>query len=161
MIRRVISGGQTGADMAGLRAARVCGLESGGTAPCGWRTERGNDLRLRDFGLVESGSPDYPPRTEANVRDADMTLVLSPPSRLSGGSLLTFRLCEKHKKPVLHINALLMIDAPVDWVVRWIKHARHETVNVAGSRESKYPGLEDRATDYLQRLFTAVNAEAE
>ena len=30
MLERVISGGQTGADQAGLRAARACGIPTGG-----------------------------------------------------------------------------------------------------------------------------------
>lgn len=37
MIKKVISGGQTGADQAGLLAARVCGVDVGGTAPKGYQ----------------------------------------------------------------------------------------------------------------------------
>lgn len=37
-LRRVISGGQCGVDVAALRAAKRAGLQTGGTMPRGWRT---------------------------------------------------------------------------------------------------------------------------
>lgn len=41
MLERIVSGGQTGADQAALRAARAAGLPTGGWAPRGWLTEEG------------------------------------------------------------------------------------------------------------------------
>jgi hypothetical protein len=41
MIERVISGGQTGADQAGWRAARAYGIPTGGWMPLGFLTETG------------------------------------------------------------------------------------------------------------------------
>jgi hypothetical protein len=38
MIERVISGGQTGADQAGWRAARAAGIPTGGFMPKGFLT---------------------------------------------------------------------------------------------------------------------------
>ncbi len=46
MLDRVISGGQTGADQAALRAARAAGIPTGGWAPLGWKTEEGPAPRL-------------------------------------------------------------------------------------------------------------------
>ena len=46
-------GGQTGADQGGLRAARACGIPTGGWAPRGWQTEDGPCPALANFGLVE------------------------------------------------------------------------------------------------------------
>jgi hypothetical protein len=39
MLVRIISGGQTGVDQAALRAARACGLETGGWVRLGWATD--------------------------------------------------------------------------------------------------------------------------
>ena len=47
----VISGGQTGVDQAALRAARSCGIPTGGWAPRGWLTEDGPAPWLADYGL--------------------------------------------------------------------------------------------------------------
>ena len=44
----IISGGQTGADQAGLLAAQALGLQTGGWAPHGWRTDAGPAPWLAD-----------------------------------------------------------------------------------------------------------------
>jgi len=49
VIERVINGGQTGVDQAGLRAARA-GIPTGGWPPQGWLTEAGAAPWLADFG---------------------------------------------------------------------------------------------------------------
>ena len=57
MITKVISGGQTGADRAGLFAARKFAIETGGYAPRGWLTESGTAPWLADYGLTECQYP--------------------------------------------------------------------------------------------------------
>jgi hypothetical protein len=49
----VISGGQTGADQGGLRAARACGIPTWGWAPRDWLTEAGPAPWLEEWGLAE------------------------------------------------------------------------------------------------------------
>jgi hypothetical protein len=81
MLTKVISGGQTGADQAGLRAARAAGILTGGWAPRGWLVESkdGNKdvaapwLGLL-FGLEECAQLGYAARTRANARDSDTTI---------------------------------------------------------------------------------------
>ena len=77
MLIKVISGGQTGADQAGLAAAKACGLETGGWAPKGWLTADGEaEELLRSYGLKEHRGG-YRSRTWANVKDADATIRLA------------------------------------------------------------------------------------
>ena len=74
---RVISGGQTGADQAGLIVARRFGLPTGGWMPHGWKTATGPNPQLgQEFGLREHAG-DYAARTAANVRDSDGTIRLA------------------------------------------------------------------------------------
>lgn len=94
---KVISGGQIGADLAGLRAAQSLGLLTGGTAPKGYRTLKGAQPGLAGFGVVESGSSGYPTRTQRNVVDADTTLIFAK-NLASAGTKLTIEYCEKHGK---------------------------------------------------------------
>ena len=76
IIEKVISGGQTGADRAGLIAAKKCGIQTGGYIPKGFKTELGSEPNLaNEFGLVEFGIT-YPVRTLANVEQADATWIL-------------------------------------------------------------------------------------
>jgi hypothetical protein len=78
---RVISGGQTGADLAGLKAARAVKIPTGGTAPPGFLTSVGEqpDL-LKGFGLVElqgkhNRAGGYVQRSIKNVIDSDATVA--------------------------------------------------------------------------------------
>jgi hypothetical protein len=45
MLEKVVSGGQTGADQGGLRAARLAGIPTGGWAPKGWLVESSDGNR--------------------------------------------------------------------------------------------------------------------
>ena len=71
-MERVISGGQTGVDQLGLIAAKAAGIPTGGTAPKGYLTEIGPDLRLKsEWGLVENAFSSYTVRTKANVQNSN------------------------------------------------------------------------------------------
>ena len=74
MLDKALSGGQTGVDQAGLRAARAAGIPTGGWAPLGWLTEDGPAPWLADFGLIECPARGYPARTRRNVLDSDGTV---------------------------------------------------------------------------------------
>jgi hypothetical protein len=80
MLDQVISGGQTGADQAALRAARACGIATGGFAPRGWLVETTDGRRtesapwLADLGLIECDEAGFKARTRANVHAADATI---------------------------------------------------------------------------------------
>jgi hypothetical protein len=105
MIERVVSGGQTGVDQAGLRAARAAGIPTGGAAPKGWLTESVDGRRnvpapwLSEYDLVECPEPGYPARTRANVRDSDATLWFG--DFLSSGGRTTLDACRALDKPFM------------------------------------------------------------
>src|SRR5262245_4392293 len=92
MIERVVSGGQTGADQAGLAVAKRLGIPTGGCMPRGWLTEAGPrpDLAV-EYGLEETGTAAYSERTERNVLLADGTVVFGDARSI--GSMLTIKLC--------------------------------------------------------------------
>jgi Circularly permutated YpsA SLOG family len=73
-LEKVISGGQTGADQAGLRATQAAGIPTGGCAPKGWQTEYGPAPWLAEYGLTERLKASYPARTGANARESDGTI---------------------------------------------------------------------------------------
>jgi hypothetical protein len=107
MIERVISGGQTWADETGLRAARVCGLSTGGWAPHGWLTEAGLVPWLADWGLVECREGE----TEAERYRARRRCVADGSAALVFGDLSTpesrglIRDCREMGKPWVHVQA--------------------------------------------------------
>jgi hypothetical protein len=139
MIKKIISGGQTGADRAALDAAIKCNVHHGGWIPKGRLTETG---RLPDkYQLLEMTTDKYPPRTERNVIDSDGTLIISHGS-LTGGSKYTEKMASKHGKPNLHIN-FNETDIPTaaKQILDWLIKSNIETLNVAGTRGSKDPNI--------------------
>lgn len=89
MIEKIISGGQTGADRAGLDVAIELGIPHGGWIPKGRKTEEG-PLPAK-YKLKEMRTTSYPKRTEKNILDSDGTVIFTF-GKLTGGSELTRRL---------------------------------------------------------------------
>ena len=147
MIIKIISGGQTGGDEGGLAAGKALGLQTGGTAPFGYRTQEGHNLALKElYGLIESPSANYRPRTIENVRNSDGTIWFG--NQTSPGGKLTINTCIKLKKPhIINPSKLQLID--------WINKKFIRVVNVAGNRESSWPGLHDRVKNFLIMVLTS------
>jgi Circularly permutated YpsA SLOG family len=152
-LSKIISGGQTGADMGALIAARTLGLETGGFAPEGWQTEDGpQEPRLRGFGLIECEEPGYPPRTTKNVANSDGTLLVG--DHQIGGSRLTLQLAAKLKKPLfllafeIHSEASSK-DRRIVEFRSWLRDDHINILNVAGNRESEAPGIHEFTRQFL------------
>jgi len=158
-LKKIISGGQSGADVAGLLAAHAVGLETGGHIPKGFKTEYGNKPKLAKLGLVETQSSGYEKRTELNVINSDATIIVTMEIS-SPGSKMTQAFCDKHKKPVagvkFHTNKPPNIEITATRLADWLFHHKVETLNVAGNRDSKAPGLQYWLTQVLIITFTLL-----
>jgi hypothetical protein len=149
MLERVISGGQTGVDQAGWRAACAHGITTGGAMPKGYMTE---EVPRPDFaalyGAVELPTASYAERTRRNVEDSDATLWFG--DWMSPGGKTTLDACRLRGKPFLIVYQGATRPGEVrDWIVA--KGIR--TLNVAGNRESKAPGIGDRVERFLAAVF--------
>jgi hypothetical protein len=145
-LKKIISGGQTGADTGALVAARELGIETGGFAPRGWLTESGpQEETLRGFGLIECKESGYPPRTRANVLHSDGTLVVGNPQ--IGGTLLTCEIATELKKPLFQIT----FDTPDSFgeFRSWLDANHLDILNVAGNRESEATGIAEFTRSFL------------
>ena len=158
-IVRIISGGQTGSDRAGLEAAIAAGIKYSGTVPLGRRAEDGK-VPEKYVGMVESDQWSYLPRTEANVANSDATVVLchGAPQR---GSKRTLTFAAKHRKPYLAVNLNLPMEKCLEKVVKWLKEIPLDsgTLNVAGSRESISPGIQKEVTELMIEVVRKANEE--
>ena len=135
MLKKIISGCQTGADIAAIDAAIDNGFPYGGWVPKGRRTEAG-PLPLT-YAVCEMPTRGYPKRTEQNILDADGTVICSH-GRLSGGSALTRRISKRQNKPWLHLDlADLTADLAANKLAEWIDRHGIEVLNVAGQSASK------------------------
>lgn len=147
-LKRVVSGGQTGVDRAALDAALFAGIPCGGWCPRGRRAEDG--ALQACYVMEETPTDDYAERTLWNVRDSDGTLVLTN-GDVEGGTLLTMDYGRQLKRPMLHLD--FRWHPEVDEALAWIEAEGIYTLNVAGPRESKNPGIYARARAYLDKLF--------
>jgi len=148
MIRRVISGGQTGVDRAALDVALELGIECGGWCPKGRRAEDGHIPGK--YPLMETPARHYAQRTQWNVRDADATLILCHGTP-RGGTAKTADFAEALGKPYLMVD----LDQPPDMhgIRNWLDARSISTLNIAGPRESQSPGIYAEACELLRQLF--------
>lgn len=137
--RRIVSGGQTGADRGGLEWAAMKGVPSGGWCPRGRKAEDGTIPE--HFQLLETRSTGYGERTELNVRDSDGTVIFTEDKELSGGSRLTARMAEKHGRPWVHLLRKDGVKQCGEVLRRFAEEDGVGVLNVAGSRESRSEGM--------------------
>lgn len=146
LLETVISGGQTGADEAGLAAALGAGYKTGGMAPKNYHTELGENWTLKSkYGLIESTGEGYKSRTWWNVMHSDGTVIFGRTAE--GGTKYTWDLCVGNAKPFL-INP-----ADANELRDWLCQYKIQTLNVAGNRESVSPGIYKRVYDFLSDAF--------
>jgi hypothetical protein len=151
VLEQVISGGQTGADRAGLIAAKAAGIKTGGWMPYGFLAFDGKHPEFAElYGMKETGSTRYPTRTAMNVKASDGTIRFAA-NWDSPGELLTMNLCRKHGKPFLDITPGGQL-TPAD-VAMWIAENSIRVLNVAGNAERTSPGIEEFALDFLNTVF--------
>ncbi len=131
MIKKIISGGQTGADQAALDAAIKWDIPHGGWIPKERRTEHG-PLSNR-YQLKEMPTDSYPARTEQNVIDSDGTLIITH-GELTGGSEYTWEMSKKHSRPYFHADLNITSNFNSAKAIYFcIKKHNIETLNIAGS----------------------------
>jgi hypothetical protein len=152
----IISGGQTGADRAALDFAIKYQIPHGGWCPQGRKALDGPlDPKYK---LKETPSDEYLERTEWNVRDSDATVVFTLADQPTGGSKKTITLAKKLKKPCLHLHRGIL--AVPDKLVAFLdKHHPVRRLNIAGSRESKEPGLYEWVISILERTKVILDEQ--
>lgn len=125
---KIISGGQTGIDRLGLEVAFSLQVPTGGVAPKDFWTENGSDFSLKDFGLIEDITREYPSRTRKNIVHSDGTVIFGDMS--SSGSKLTVSNCIRYNKPYI-------TNPTVPLLIKFIGDNHISILNIAGNRGSK------------------------
>ncbi len=148
-LKKIISGMQKNVDQYGIEAAKVLGLDYGGTVNKGFKVvpEGSNSPNFQEF--VDSGkweeieSQYYPDRTKANAQNSDGTVWFGKGD--SPGFSATKR--EVGNKP--------WIENPTDVELRqWIIDNNIQTLNVAGNRSY---GTEEIGQEAMNTIIKAVD----
>ncbi|MFC1856543.1 putative molybdenum carrier protein [Thermodesulfobacteriota bacterium] len=151
MLKKIISGGQTGADRAALDVAIKLGIPHGGWVPKGRIAEDG--VLSYKYRLHEMPEGSYLESTSRNIIHSGGTLIISH-GPLTEESALTHSLAARYRRPCLHINLDNdTITKSARTVAAWVKVHRIETLNVAGQRASTNPRIYQDTLFLLQRVF--------
>jgi hypothetical protein len=160
---QVISGGQTGVDLAALRAAQCMGFRTGGQAPMKWRTQVGPKPELTFFGLTEGTSFTYTERTETNVTMSDATLLIYQHGD-SPGTAQTRKFAKALDRPLFEVQVGATLDMTV--LEKWVKTCATRatalyggfSLNVAGNSSQTAPNIFVQSFLMLLTLFKNLAA---
>src|SRR3989339_403749 len=151
MLKKIVSGGQTGADRAALDVAVKFNIDHGGWIPKGRRAEDGT-LKEK-YRLAETRSEDYRERTKLNVIDSDGTVILSR-GDLTGGSKFTRTFAKLMGRPNCYIDLLQSEEFEAAVILKsFILENQIRVLNVAGPRQSTMPGIYADVKIILEVLF--------
>ncbi len=164
MIEKVISGGQTGADQAGLRAARTAGIPTGGFMPMGYRTLDGFKPEFESlYNMVAIDTPSYAERTRLNVMQSDCTIRIAGDFD-SPGEKCTKREIRRYAKPHIDFHVSQLNTDNISYLVEWLKTNATDPyafkiINIAGNSEKTHPGIGDAVYKFLVPVFERVQYE--
>lgn len=178
ILEKVISGGQTGADIAALHAVRAHNeasphrkLQTGGYCPHDYATTKGRNAELAQFGLqqVANGplTTQYALRSQLNVQATDATLAFRFKPSVGTDKTISYAMTQKWmplkitidvtgelynaKKPTFVITSLdTDHDALIDQLAAFLAKHHVHALNVCGHRDECYE--RDIAT-FLQHAF--------
>ncbi len=154
MLEKIISGGQSGADHAGWRAAKAFGVSSGGWMARGFLAGDGPHSEFADeYGAAELPADSAREQTEQNVLDADATLWFGATTTLRAQE--TVAACLRFANPCMPVYPGASFEP---WhVAAWITANQIGTLNVAGNREDEEPGIGARVERFLGEVLQQLD----
>ena len=151
MLKKIISGGQTGAERAALDVAINFNIHYSGWLPKGRMAEDGPISDM--YHLHEMPIPSYSKKTEQNALHADANLIISH-SPLSGSSSYTKKIAMKHGLPWIHVDlSNVSIFQAAVIVLRWIEKNNIKILNVTGPNASQDPNIYEDVTNILEAVI--------
>lgn len=160
MLKKIISGAQTGVDRAALDVAIQLNISYGGWCPKARIDEQGTipakyDVLQEISGEFANETENYATRTKYNIRDSDGTLILVPITSftISDGTAFTIEEVQKQKKPFLILDLSASESKNISIIITWLEKNNIKILNIAGPRESKYPGIYKLSCEFLEKML--------
>lgn len=153
MLKKIVSGGQDGADLAGLVTAKKWGVAVGGFIPKGFLTISGPKPQYENlYGLKETKSDQYPPRTFANANQAHGTLRFAQDWTTRGEKLTEHA---NGSKPLRDIDFNDPQYTP-EQIANWIIENELEVLNIAGNTPKNCPGIYNFTVSFLEKVLSTL-----
>ena len=132
MLKKIISGGQPGVEIAALDAALKLDIPHGGWAYK--RVREGGGVFPEQYNLKTIDVPSYHLRLEKNIIDSDGTVILTH-GQLIIGSKIIRDFAKKHNKSCLYLD---LTECPLNHAIssirKWITNNEIEAVYFTGSK---------------------------
>ena len=159
MLELVMSGGQTGADQAGLRIAKQFGIPTGGWMPLDWQTGAGPRPDFEQlYGMKCLHHGGYKERTEANVRLSNGTIRFAADFN-SMGEKCTLNAINDNNKPYMDIDINNPLSTPIV-VATWIRKNNIKKLNIAGNTQPAKPNAKAfKITEFTEQFLTELFTE--
>lgn len=147
MVRKIISGGEEGAERAALDSAIKNGFKTGGWCV---RGRISNNQRIPErYELKETASTETAQKTELNVRDANGTLVIYH-GKQNGFTHVINEFCVKHRRPYLLVNIDNDANEEKEVIKVWTDANKIVVLNVASDKI-------DNSEESYKRTLTILN----
>lgn len=161
VLTKIISGGQTGADLGALVAAKMYGIPTGGYMPKGFRNHAGNMYNYSSlFDMQEHSSPGYKDRTFDNSRISDATLRIALDFNTAGEkcTLNGIKYNQKLYRDVqlIQIDGSLHVhgdDSRPSNIAEWILDNRICTLNVAGNSDRTHFAMGRKTIEFISEIL--------
>jgi uncharacterized phage-like protein YoqJ len=161
MLKKIVTGGQTGVDRSALDVAIQLNYEYGGWCPRGRKAEDGIIDPIKYTNLQETSTDRYQQRTEFNVRDSDGTLIIinGDEETMGRGSKLTMNMTKKYKKPLFILNLKDNNESLNEIkIIQWISMNNIQILNIAGPREETTPGIYQLTQIFLKNFLQKIKS---
>ena len=151
MLKKIISGGLPGAEIAALDVAIKLSIPHAGWSYKGRKTEEG--VLSDQYHVKAIDNPSFFERIEKNMIDADGTVILTFGQLLIISKEIT-ELARKHGKPCLHVK---LIDCSrghaIASIRKWMTNHEIEAVYFTGSKPAAAPNVYQESVRIIEGIY--------
>jgi hypothetical protein len=152
MIKKIISGGKPGVELAALDAAIRLDIPHAGWCYRNRKTDGG--VLADHYNVKEIDNPSYFERLKKNIIDSGGTVVLTY-GQLAVGSKAVKDLAVKHNKPLLDVNlGKHSLNHIVSLIREWMTNHEIDTIYFTGSKTG--PDLSKKIYDVVIQIIEGV-----
>jgi len=152
MIKKIISGGKPGVELAALDAAIRLDIPHEGWCYRNRKTDGG--VLPERYNVREIKNPSYFERLKKNIIDSDGTVVLTY-GQLAVGSKAVKDLADKHNKPLLDVNlGKHSLNHIVSLIREWMTNHEIDTIYFTGSKTGR--GRGNKIYDVVIQIIEGV-----
>ena len=158
MLKKIISGGQPGVEIAALDAAIRLDIPHEGWAFERKRAKEG--AWPEQYNLKTIDQPSYHLRLEKNIIDSDGIVILTY-SQLVIGAKIIKDLAGKNQKPCLYIDLTeCSIDHSISSIRKWIASHNIEAVYFTGSKPVGESNIYEETVQIIDGIFRVEREQA-